>query len=135
MSDNSGYEFLADATILVHTLFILFVVGGQLLILVGWAGNWAWTRNIVFRLVHLAAIGFVIIQTWVGMVCPLTTLENNFRDLAGMQSYEMSFIGHWLTRLVFFSFPSWVFTLIYSAFFLVVVITFFTYPPQRRRAL
>jgi polyferredoxin len=134
MLGSSGYEFLADATVLIHALFVLFVAGGQLLILVGWVSGWAWTRNLVFRIAHLAAIGFVVLETWLGIVCPLSILENNFRGLAGAAKYEMSFIGYWLNRLLFFSFPAWVFTLIYSIFFLWVVVTFFAYPPKWRRA-
>ena len=134
MAASSGYEFLADATVLVHALFVLFVVVGQLLILAGWALGWSWTRNAVFRVTHLVAIGFVVMETWFGIVCPLTTLENNLRGLAGSMQYEMSFIGYWLNRLLFFSFPAWVFTLCYSIFFLLIVITFFAYPPNWRRA-
>ncbi len=133
MLDSSGYGFLADAIVLIHALFVLFVVGGQILILAGWVGGWAWTRNRVLRIAHLAAIGFVVLETWLGIVCPLTLLENNLRSLAGQERYEMSFIGYWLNQLLFFSFPAWVFTLLYSLFFLLVAITYFLYPPQWRR--
>lgn len=132
MPSSSGYEFLADVIVLIHALFVLFVVGGQLLILMGWTGGWAWTRNLAFRLVHLAAIAYVVMEAWFGIVCPLTILENHFRDLADIERYEMSFIGYWLNRLLFFSFPEWIFTLIYSIFFLLIVVTFFAYPPRWR---
>ncbi|MEO7558180.1 MAG: DUF2784 domain-containing protein [Gammaproteobacteria bacterium] len=134
MSGYSMYEFFADATVLVHALFVLFVVLGQLVILLGWAGGWVWTCNVPFRLIHLVAIGFVVLEAWFGITCPLTTLENNFRDLAGTGRYEMSFIAYWLNHFLFFSFPPWVFTLIYSLFFLLVVATLLAYPPKRSRS-
>lgn len=135
LSSYGIHEFLADATLLIHGVFVLFVVGGQFLIMLGWARKWMWTRGVMFRLFHLAAIGFVVLQVWIGVVCPLTTLENYFRTLAGVASYEGSFIGYWLNRLLFYSATEWVFSLVYSGFFLLVLVTFFVYPPRFRRAV
>ena len=55
-------NWLADLVLAVHTVFILFVVGGQTLILAGWALGWSWPRHRWFRLLHLLAIGFVMRQ-------------------------------------------------------------------------
>ena len=48
-----NYGFWADLIGVVHTLFLLFVVVGQVLILAGWGLGLAWTRNRAFRYVHL----------------------------------------------------------------------------------
>ncbi len=124
---------LADLVVIIHALFVLFVVAGQALILMGWIISWCWTRNPVFRVAHLAAIGFVVAEAWFGMVCPLTTLEYELRNSAEQTAYEMSFIGYWLDRLLFYAAPEWVFTLVYTLFALVVVTTFVFYPPNWER--
>lgn len=127
------YALLADLVVFIHALFVLFVVAGQTLILVGWIISWRWTRNPVFRVAHLAAIGFVVAEAWFGILCPLTTLEHALRNRAGQSAYEMSFIGHWLDRLLFYTAPEWVFTLVYTLFALLVVTTFVFYPPNWKR--
>jgi len=127
-----SYSLLADLTLVLHAGYALFVVAGQMLILTGWVLDWNWPRNLWFRIAHLVAIGFVMLEAWAGIVCPLTTLENLFRQKAGEMLYENSFIGDWLGRLLFYSAPGWVFTLIYSAFFLLVVLTWLAYPPVKR---
>lgn len=128
-----AYSLLADLILTIHASFVLFVVGGQILILAGWTVNWKWPRNLWFRIAHLTAISFVMLEAWVGLMCPLTTLENVFRERAGMTIYQSSFIGEWVSRLLFYSAPSWVFTLIYTLFFLSVLITLWLYPPFKRR--
>jgi hypothetical protein len=45
----------------------------------------------------------------------------------------MSFIGYWLNRLMFYTAPEWVFTLVYTLFALLVVTTFVFYPPNWKR--
>ncbi|MCP4334983.1 MAG: DUF2784 domain-containing protein [Gammaproteobacteria bacterium] len=124
---------LADLVVFVHALFVLFVVAGQALILMGWIIRWRWTRNPVFRIIHLAAIGFVVAEAWFGVVCPLTTLEHELRNSAGQTVHEMSFIGYWLNRLMFYTAPEWVFTLVYTLFAILVVTTFVFYAPNWKR--
>ena len=130
--NTQAYVWLADSTVILHASFVLFVVGGQFLILLGWLSNWRWTRNFIFRVTHLAAILFVMLEAWLGVNCPLTVLENRLRELAGLAGYELSFIGYWLNRMLFYTAPEWVFTSLYSGFGLLVVLTFLAYPPQKR---
>ena len=130
--NTQAYVWLADSTVALHASFVLFVVGGQLLILLGWLSHWRWTRNFIFRVTHLAAILFVMLEAWLGVNCPLTVLENRLRGLAGLAGYELSFIGYWLNRMLFYTAPEWVFTSLYSGFGLLVVLTFLAYPPQKR---
>ncbi len=127
------YALLADLVVFAHALFVLFVVAGQALILTGWIVGWLWTRNPLFRVTHLAAIGLVVAEAWFGMLCPLTTLEHELRNNAGQTVYEMSFIGYWLDRLLFYSAPEWVFTLVYTLFAILVVTVFVFYPPNWKR--
>ncbi|MBI3606767.1 MAG: DUF2784 domain-containing protein [Nitrospirae bacterium] len=130
---TNPYALAADAVVTIHAVFVAFVIGGQAAILIGWVKRWNWTRHLVFRIAHLAAIGFVVLESWFDIPCSLTLLENRFRVLAGAEPYEISFIGYWLDRLLFYTAPAWAFTLIYSLFGALVVITFLAYPPRRLR--
>lgn len=122
--------WLADLILALHAVFILFVVGGQILIVAGWALGWAWPRHRLFRLLHLLAIGFVMLEAWFGVICPLTTLENFLRAASGAVTYENGFIRYWLQRLIFYTAPGWVFTLIYTVFAGFVALTWLVYPPR-----
>ncbi|MEW6353004.1 MAG: DUF2784 domain-containing protein [Pseudomonadota bacterium] len=126
------YAILADVVLVTHAAFVLFVIAGQALILLGWSQGWNWTRNVPFRAAHLFAIGFVAVEAWLGRVCPLTVWETRLRELAGARGYETDFITYWVQRLLFYDFPEWVFTLAYSLFLLLVIITFIAYPPRRK---
>ncbi len=122
---------LADTVLALHALYVLFVVGGLLLTLAGWWRAWGWTRRPWFRWLHLAAIGFVVLEAWFGIPCPLTVLESRLRAMAGESGYATSFVGHWLQRLIFYEAPPWIFTVGYSVFALLVVVVFVWYPPRR----
>jgi polyferredoxin len=128
-----SYVLLADLIVALHAGVVLYVVVGQILIIAGWIKDWVWPRNLAFRLTHLGAIAFVVMESWLGIICPLTTLENHFRKLSGNEVYQMSFIGYWLNELLFYNLPEWVFVLVYSLFFLLVVAMFIAYPPRQRR--
>lgn len=115
---------LADAILILHACIILFVVGSVPVIWVGKFLRWSWVRNFYFRATHLLLIGFVATQAVFGEVCPLTIWENALRLRGGgEETYEGSFIAHWLRRLIFYEADTWVFTAAYVAFFLVVVAT------------
>ena len=132
VADMSLWQGLAGAVLVIHAAYVLFVVGGQALIVTGWIRGWEWTRCRVFRLLHLGAIGLVVLETWLGVDCPLTILENFLRSRAAANTYENSFIVHWLRQIIFYVAPEWIFTLIYTAFMVLVILTWLIYPPQRK---
>ena len=116
MFSPSFYRFLADMVLVVHTSFVGFVVVGFLLILVGPVFQWRWIYSRWFRWLHLAAIGVVVAQAWLGRLCPLTIWENELRRRAGLAGYDTSFIQYWLARLLYYDFPPWVFGAAYTIF-------------------
>ena len=79
--------FAADVVLVVHALFVAFVVFGQAYVLAGWTMGWNSARNAWFRRLHLAAIAVVVFQAWIGLACPLTTLESGLRQDAGVAAY------------------------------------------------
>jgi hypothetical protein len=123
----------ADLVLIVHAMFIAFVVLGLVLVWMGYFLKWEWTRSWVFRLAHLAAIGLVVVQAYLGVDCPLTILENRLRVAAGQDPYgDAGYIAYWLHRVIFFQASPWVFTVCYTAFALLVIGTFIVAPPRRR---
>jgi hypothetical protein len=126
-----GYALLADLLVLVHLLFVCFVIGGQVAIVVGAFRRWGWVRNPVFRLCHAAAIVVVAVNATAGVLCPLTEWEYALRDRAG-QVYEsdVSFMGRLIRGVLFYELPTWVFTVAYVLFALVVIATLILVPPR-----
>ena len=125
------YRVLADSILVFHVLYIAFVVGGQLLIVIGLMLKWSWVRNFWFRVLHLAAIWIVVLQAWVGVICPLTNWENALRAKAGETIYAGGFIQYWLHRLIFFEAEPWVFGVVYTVFGTLVLLTWFYGAPKR----
>ncbi|MDD0842761.1 DUF2784 domain-containing protein [Pseudomonas sp. Gutcm_11s] len=81
----------ADAVVLVHLLFILFVLGGGLLVL-------RWPR---LALLHLPAAAWGVAVELLHLYCPLTPLENQLRRAAGEAGYAGGFVEHYLIPLIY----------------------------------
>ena len=129
MVSASLYRMLADAVLALHLLVVLFVVLGLLVVLLG-RKRWPWVRNPWFRSTHLLAIAVVILQAWLGRICPLTTLEMALRERAGDAVYAGSFIAHWMQNLLYFDAPIWVFAVVYTVFGVAVLFSWFLVKPR-----
>jgi polyferredoxin len=116
-----SYTLFANLILILHVGFVL----GNLC-------HWRWVNQWWFRLVHLGAITVVVAESWVGWACPLTTFEQWLRTRAGDASYSGSFIEHWLQQLLYYDAPTWVFLLIYSLFGLLVLASWWLFPPTPR---
>ena len=136
MANTLIFQQLADAVLALHFVVVAFVVGGLVFIVVGNFVHWRWVNALWFRLAHLAAIAIVAAEAWLGITCPLTTLEGWLRAKSGVATtlaYSESFVGYWLHRLLFYSAPPWVFVLAYSVFGLLVVAVWLRFPPHSNR--
>ena len=125
ITDQYLLNLAADLILVTHFLFAVFLVLGLLLIYIGHFARWAWVRNPWFRILHLTGIGIVVLQSWLGVICPLTTWEMALREKAGAATYSGSFIQHWLHYLLYFDAPDWVFTGCYSLFGGLVLTSWF----------
>lgn len=123
-------RLLADVVLVAHVGVAAFVVAGLLLVVVGNLKRWSWVNNGWFRAAHVAAIGIVVAEAWLGIVCPLTTFEMWLRSRAGEAAYGGGFIEHWLQRLLFYSAPAWVFVAAYTGFGLLVLAAWWRFPPR-----
>jgi hypothetical protein len=127
------YQLLADLVLATHFSLVLFVIGGLAAVVAGNRFGWRFVNGWWFRLAHVVAIGIVVAQAWLGVTCPLTTLESWLRVQAGGAAYEVTFIEHWLTAILFYEAPAWVFTTAYTLFGLAVVAAWWRFPPGRDR--
>ncbi|SFB28211.1 DUF2784 domain-containing protein [Azotobacter beijerinckii] len=85
------YRLAADALLVAHLLFILFVLLGGLLLL-----RWR-----VLALVHLPAMAWGAATEFFSLPCPLTGWENALRRAAGESGYDGGFIEHYLLALIY----------------------------------
>jgi len=85
------YSILADAIVVIHFLFILFVMTGGLLVI-------RWPK---MAIAHLPAAVWGAAVEIFGWICPLTPLENRFRDLSGETAYSGDFIGRYLLPVIY----------------------------------
>ena len=122
--------WLADLILIVHFLFVLFVVGGLAVIWIGALAGWRWVRHFGVRIAHLAAIVFVAGEALAGVWCPLTVWEDALRG----RHEEKSFMARWVHRVLFYDFPPAAFTAAYVLFALAVAATWwFIRPVSTRR--
>ena len=135
MNDLLSYRLLADVVLTLHVAFVVFVVGGLVLVIVGNLLGWQWVNALWFRLIHLGTIAVVAAEAWLGAACPLTTFEMWLRAMAQDTIFEGSFVEYWLQRFLYYEAPAWVFILTYSLFGLLVVAAWWHFPPQRRSHL
>jgi hypothetical protein len=117
----------ADAILVLHFLFVLFVVGGFACVLAGAALGWDWIRSRAFRLAHFCAIGLVAAESLLGIACPLTLWEDALRRA---DPAPAGFLGRWLARLLYYDLPEWVFAAAYVAFALAVAAAWRLVPPR-----
>ena len=120
----------ADAVLVLHALLVVFVVGLLPLVFIG-ARRWPWVRNPWLRGLHALAIGVVVLQAWLGATCPLTQWEWQLRVAAGQVADAGSFIARWLQAWLYWSAPESVFSLVYTGFGLLVVVSWIVVPPRR----
>ena len=81
----------ADALLIAHLAFIVFVLAGGFLVL----------HRPIWAAAHLPALAWGAFAELTGTVCPLTPLENSLRRAAGSTGYEGSFIEHYLVPLIY----------------------------------
>src|SRR6266487_6270671 len=91
ISAVSLYSGLANFVLVLHALFIIWVVFGAFL---------AWSRP-VLRWLHIASLAWGILSEVLYWPCPLTFAENALEQRAGIQPYQSGFLLHYLDKLLF----------------------------------
>ena len=85
------YKVLADAIVLAHVGFILFVVFGGILVV-----KWKWLAWL-----HIPAVIWAVVVEVSNWYCPLTPWEIRLRELSGESGYETGFIEHYVLPILY----------------------------------
>ena len=85
------YRVLADAVLILHLAFVIFVALGGLPVL-------RWRR---LMWIHLPAAAWGALIMFAGWVCPLTPLEKDLRRLGGQAGYEGGFVEHYVVAIIY----------------------------------
>jgi Protein of Unknown function (DUF2784) len=85
------YNSLADLIVVLHSLFVLFVMLGGFLVL--WKSSVAWY--------HIPAVFWAASIEFFGWICPLTPLENMLREKGGAAGYDTGFVEHYIVPILY----------------------------------
>ena len=115
-----AWKLAADFVVLIHLLWIVFIIGGAL---IGRRVRW-------IKWVHIAALTFSIPLQVFGWVCPLTFLENWLRHRHHPSlSYSGDFIAQYADRLVYLQAPR---SVIFVITLIIVALSAWAYWPRQR---
>lgn len=90
--DRNIFHFLTLLTVIVHFLFILFVI----------VGGFLSYKSKLVRIVHIGSVIWAVYaEISPGVICPLTTLENYFGNHAGLTTYKGDFITRYLIPIIY----------------------------------
>lgn len=113
------YGFLADATMIAHFAFLIYLVTGGFI-------AWRWPRTIV---AHLAVAAWGVLIVAFNLDCPLTGPEDYFRRKAGEGGLPQGFIDTYLTGVIY---PEEHVNLVRAAVAVVVLISWIGYAIRMR---
>ena len=130
MDSSFFYLLAADVILFLHVCIVVFNVFSLILIFIGYFLKWSWVRNPWFRFAHVAAISVVIVQSWIGLACPFTTLEMALRSKAGETVYSGTFVSHWLESILYYQASPWFSVIVYTIFGSLVFISWFMVRPR-----
>jgi len=85
------FQLAADFIIILHFTFIVFVLVGGILVL-----KWRWLIWL-----HLPAVIWGVLISFMGWICPLTPLENMLRQAGGGKVYLTGFIEQYIVPLIY----------------------------------
>ena len=115
------WKLAADVVVLIHLLWIVFIIGGALL---GRRVRWV-------KWVHIAALTYSVVLQAFGWICPLTHLENWLRRQHDPSlTYSGDFIAQYANQLVYLQAPR---SVIFLITLLIVALSAWAYWPGPRR--
>lgn len=85
------YRLAADAVVILHLAFVIFVVAGGLLVC-----KWRWMAWL-----HVPAVVWAVLLEFNGWLCPLTPLEIEMRAAGGQAGYAGGFIEHYILPVLY----------------------------------
>ncbi|HWO57671.1 MAG TPA: DUF2784 family protein [bacterium] len=111
----------------IHSLWVLWMVAGVLLAILGFRYPRVWTWK-HFRILHLAAIiATASVPLWNRGACPLTEWE----AALAAEPVAQPFLARVLTWLVYWDIPLWLLSLSTGVAAIVTLVVFVLHPPWR----
>ncbi|OUW03832.1 MAG: hypothetical protein CBD16_02970 [Betaproteobacteria bacterium TMED156] len=120
-------KFIADVFLIFHLSIVIFITLGFFLIPIGYKFGWKWIKNKRGRKLHLGLIFLVFFESYFGITCPLTRIENFIRN---EQNHE-SFISYWIFKLLYWNFSPSFFIGVYFLCLTWTFIMWKLFPPNK----
>ena len=120
------FRIIASILVLIHGLFILYVLFGAFL-------NFKWPKMIW---IHLPMVIWGALVEYMHWICPLTPLENYFRQKARTGVYEGDFIDQYIIPLIYPENLTPQFQVVFGSLVIVlnlIVYGFFWYHIRRKK--
>tara|TARA_B100000989_G_scaffold288139_1_gene258544 strand:- start:576 stop:947 length:372 start_codon:yes stop_codon:yes gene_type:complete len=116
----------SEIILLLHLLIFLFITLSFILIPIGYFQKWEWVKNKYYRSIHLILMGIISIETILGFMCPLTILENYFRDDIKVDN-KLTEIAH---QILYWDLPNYQFIILYILSFSYLIFLWFFFKPN-----
>ena len=130
------YKLLADLIVVIHFVWITFMLLGFLLILQAFFYKKAFFDWFKFRIIHLIGIFYISLLSILGKYCPLTILENFLRSRYELNLvYPGSFIIHYLERLVYPAVNPLIIQIPTAFIAVFTILVFIIRPPRKIRKI
>ena len=120
----------ATAIFWAHVAVIAFNVSGLIAIPLGAWRAWRFVRVFWWRALHLGALALVALQAVLGETCFRTIWESDFLARAGESASNEPIIQKWISRIIFWPFPLWVFAVLYVGVCIYTLLLWRLVPPQ-----
>lgn len=125
--------FWADVVLAAHIIYTAYIVLGLAAIWIGRLAGARFVTNSWFRGTHLGCMAVVVVQSLLGIMCPLTVLEWRLRSASGLAFYKQTFMQRVAEVVLYEDLPGHVFLVIYAAFFIAMLLTAVFVPFGKRK--
>ncbi len=121
---------IADFILIIHFTIIAFIIAGFFLIPIGYKLNLYWSVNKTLRITHFLLIGIVTTESFIGMTCPLTTVEKLLRN----DFSDETFVNYWLSKIIYWDYPLYFFCIVYCLCFFWTFFLWKICPPKNTKS-
>ena len=122
-------SLFSEIVLLFHFCIFLFMILSFFLIPLGYFQKWKWVKNKYYRLIHLILMGIIFIETILGLMCPLTILENFLRNNIEINN-KITQIIH---QIMYWDLPTYQFIILYLLSLLYLIFLWFFFKPDFKK--
>ena len=116
---------LAELILIIHFFIFVFIISCFALIPIGYKFNWIWVKNKSIRLIHICLMGFITLETILGLMCPLTKIEFLLRNESKINN-RFSEVIH---QIMYWDLSNNYFIIIYITSFLYLIFLWIIFKP------